>query len=62
MIPSPTPHSLDIRGFIFDLDGVLTDTAEFHYRAWQRLADEEKLPFNREMNEALRGCRVGSHC
>jgi len=52
---SPTPHSLDIRGFIFDLDGVLTDTAEFHYRAWQRLADEEKLPFNREMNEALRG-------
>ena len=33
-----------VRGFIFDLDGVLTDTAEFHYRAWQRLADEEGLP------------------
>jgi beta-phosphoglucomutase len=45
----------DIQGFIFDVDGVLTDTAEFHYRAWQRLADEEKLPFDREANEALRG-------
>ncbi len=45
----------DIRGVIFDLDGVLTDTAEFHYRAWQRLADEEGLPFDRQANEALRG-------
>ena len=53
--PQNASPSLDIRGFIFDLDGVLTDTAEFHYRAWQRLADEEGLPFNREMNEALRG-------
>jgi len=47
--------SAPIRGFIFDLDGVLTDTAEFHYRAWQRLADEEGLPFDRAANEALRG-------
>jgi beta-phosphoglucomutase len=47
--------SLDIRGVIFDLDGVLTDTAEYHYQAWQRLADEEGIPFNREANEALRG-------
>ncbi|MCC5635935.1 beta-phosphoglucomutase [Nostoc sp. CHAB 5844] len=45
----------DIRGVIFDLDGVLTDTAEYHYQAWQRLADEEGIPFNREANEALRG-------
>ena len=44
-----------VRGLIFDLDGVLTDTAEFHYRAWQRLADEEGLPFNRQANEKLRG-------
>jgi beta-phosphoglucomutase len=44
-----------IRAFLFDLDGVLTDTSEFHYRAWQRLADEEGLPFNRKDNEALRG-------
>ncbi len=44
-----------IQGFIFDLDGVLVDTAEFHYRGWQRLADEEGLPFDRQANEALRG-------
>jgi beta-phosphoglucomutase len=46
---------MGIRGFIFDLDGVLTDTAEHHYRAWQRLAEEEGLPFSRADNEALRG-------
>ncbi len=44
-----------IRAFIFDLDGVLTDTAEYHYRAWKRLADEEGQPFTREDNEHLRG-------
>ena len=44
-----------IRGFIFDLDGVLTDTAEFHYRGWKRLADEIGISFSREDNEALRG-------
>src|SRR5436190_12272833 len=44
-----------IRGFIFDLDGVLTDTAEYHYRGWKRLADELGIPFTREDNEALRG-------
>jgi beta-phosphoglucomutase len=52
---APNSHKPDIQGFIFDLDGVLTDTAEFHYRAWQRLADEESLPFDRQANEALRG-------
>src|SRR5258708_1189661 len=46
---------MPLRGFIFDLDGGLTDTAEFHYRAWQRLADEEGLPFDRQANENLRG-------
>lgn len=44
-----------VRGFIFDLDGVITDTAEYHYRAWQRLADEIGAPFDRQANEALRG-------
>jgi beta-phosphoglucomutase len=44
-----------IRGFIFDLDGVLTDTAEFHFRGWKRMADEEGIPFTRQDNEALRG-------
>ncbi len=44
-----------ISAFIFDLDGVITDTAEYHYLAWKRLADEEGLPFTRQDNEALRG-------
>lgn len=44
-----------IKGAIFDLDGVLTDTSEYHYLSWQRLADDEGLPFTREDNEALRG-------
>jgi beta-phosphoglucomutase len=44
-----------IKAFIFDLDGVLVDTAEYHYLAWQRLANEEGLPFDRNANEALRG-------
>ena len=52
---SPAPLPPDIQGFIFDLDGVLTDTAELHYQAWQKLADESGLPFSRQANEALRG-------
>jgi kojibiose phosphorylase len=44
-----------ISAVIFDLDGVLTDTSEYHYQAWQRLADEENLPFDRQINEHLRG-------
>jgi len=44
-----------IAAFIFDLDGVLTDTAEFHYQAWKRLAEEEGVPFDRRDNERLRG-------
>lgn len=44
-----------IKAFIFDLDGVLTDTAEYHYRGWKRLADELEIPFSREDNESLRG-------
>ena len=44
-----------IDAFIFDLDGVITDTSEFHFRAWQQLAREQGLEFTREDNEALRG-------
>lgn len=40
---------------IFDLDGVLVDTAVFHYQAWKRLADELGIPFDIEKNEALKG-------
>jgi beta-phosphoglucomutase len=44
-----------IRGVIFDLDGVLVSTDELHYRAWQQLADAEGIPFDRQINERLRG-------
>ena len=40
---------------LFDLDGVLVETADLHYQSWKRLADELGLPFNREMNEGFRG-------
>lgn len=54
LLPALCPAS-EIQGVIFDLDGVLTDTAELHYQAWQQLADEVGLTFNRAANEALRG-------
>ena len=44
-----------LRAVIFDLDGVITDTAEYHYLGWKRLADEQGWPFDREKNERLRG-------
>ncbi|HIQ02133.1 MAG TPA: beta-phosphoglucomutase [Anaerolineales bacterium] len=44
-----------IRAIIFDLDGVLTNTSEYHYRAWKQLADELGVPFDRQRNESLRG-------
>lgn len=54
---SPATFGLDPRleAVIFDLDGVITDTAEHHFRAWQRLAAEEALPFDRDLNERLKG-------
>ncbi|HEX7733749.1 MAG TPA: beta-phosphoglucomutase [Ktedonobacteraceae bacterium] len=45
-----------LQAIIFDLDGVLTDTSEYHYRAWKHLADDEKIPFTHEENDVhLRG-------
>lgn len=41
--------------FLFDLDGVLTDTSEYHFFGWQRLAKELGIDFTRQDNEALRG-------
>ena len=40
---------------IFDLDGVLCHTDEYHYMAWKAIADELHIPFNREVNNQLRG-------
>jgi len=44
-----------IQGVIFDLDGVIVSTDDYHYRAWKRLADEEDIPFDRRVNRRLRG-------
>ncbi|MCP3773200.1 beta-phosphoglucomutase [Paenibacillus sp. MZ04-78.2] len=44
-----------VRAVIFDLDGVITDTAEYHYEAWKALAEELSIPFTREFNEELKG-------
>ncbi|MEP9359614.1 beta-phosphoglucomutase [Sphingomonas sp. KR3-1] len=50
-----------LKGAAFDLDGVLTDTARAHYRAWKKLADMLAIPFDEEANEALKGVdRMGS--
>src|SRR5579862_4550008 len=44
------------KAIIFDLDGVLTDTSEYHYLGWKHLADDEGIPFTHEENDAhLRG-------
>ncbi|MFV0557740.1 MAG: beta-phosphoglucomutase [Enterococcus sp.] len=40
---------------LFDLDGVLTDTAEYHYLAWKKLANELEIPIDRKFNEQLKG-------
>ncbi|MHB9026836.1 MAG: beta-phosphoglucomutase [Armatimonadota bacterium] len=45
----------NFKAVIFDLDGVLVDTAEFHYLSWKRLADELGIPFDRQKNERLKG-------
>jgi len=43
------------KAVIFDLDGVITDSAEFHFRAWKNLADRLGIYFDREINERLKG-------
>ena len=40
---------------IFDLDGVIVDTAKYHYLAWKRLADQLKIDFTEKDNERLKG-------
>ena len=43
------------KGVLFDLDGVITDTAEYHYLAWKKLADELGISIDRAFNEKLKG-------
>jgi len=42
-------------GFIFDLDGVIVDTAKYHYLAWKKLANELGFEFTKEQNEMFKG-------
>ena len=44
-----------MRGFIFDLDGVIVDTAKYHYLAWKNLADRLGISFTEEDNERFKG-------
>ena len=44
-----------MKAVIFDLDGVIVTTDDCHYRAWKKMADEEGIYFDREINERLRG-------
>ena len=46
---------MNYKAFLFDLDGVLVDTAKYHYLAWKRLADELGIPFDERRNEAFKG-------
>lgn len=43
------------KGFIFDLDGVIVDTAKYHYLAWKKLANELGFEFTKEQNELFKG-------
>ncbi|WP_459210961.1 beta-phosphoglucomutase [Aquimarina rhabdastrellae] len=43
------------KGFIFDLDGVIVDTAKYHFLAWQNLANSLSISFTEEQNEQLKG-------
>lgn len=43
------------KGFIFDLDGVIVDTAKYHYLAWKKLANDLGFEFTKEQNELFKG-------
>ena len=45
----------DVRCCLFDLDGVIVDTAKYHYLAWRQLADELGFEFTKNDNERLKG-------
>ncbi|WP_272690521.1 beta-phosphoglucomutase [Providencia sp. PROV152] len=44
-----------VKGLIFDLDGVIVDTAGYHYLAWKKLANEIGIEINEEFNQTLKG-------
>ncbi len=46
---------MKIKAALFDLDGVLVDTARYHYEAWLVLANQLSIPFTEKENEQLKG-------
>ena len=46
------------QAIIFDLDGVICRTDQYHYLAWKQVADELGIPFDEQVNERLRGVTV----
>ena len=46
---------MEIKGVIFDLDGVLCSTDRFHFAAWQSLAQQLNIPFTEADNRRMRG-------
>lgn len=46
---------MNTKGFIFDLDGVIVDTAKYHFLAWKKLANDLGIDFTEEENEQLKG-------
>ena len=46
---------MNTKAFIFDLDGVIVDTARYHYLAWKKIANALNIDFTHEHNELLKG-------
>ncbi len=47
--------TIKTKGFVFDLDGVIVDTAKYHYLAWKKFAEEFNYDFTEEENEEFKG-------
>ncbi len=45
----------DIQGFVFDLDGVITDTARLHSQAWRHIAEQVGTPWSQKLQDSLKG-------
>ena len=46
---------MSLKGLIFDLEGVIVFTDQYHYKAWKQMADEKGIYFDQEINNRLRG-------
>ena len=48
-------RSMKYLAIIFDLDGVICHTDNYHYQAWKQIAEELQIPFNQKINNRMRG-------